>query len=432
MFVSLVPLLALLAGPRAEPIGPAFTHLPSTCRADLLVDVTLPPSVDLPVLVDALTPVGLPVIVLARPAQLEGFGDVLDELEATGGEAGLWLHWPRDITEGSGANPAATWSRLRTDRRDLRRATGRPPRAVGSSHLPPGLEGSLDVFGFSLLLPAPDGLTGAPRRTVDLRGLEAAGVVIHPVQAKARDAEAGPNGGFGPLLDRTAQALEASDPPVVRLTIAAPVVLRHAETLERWRREVLEPCGAAVISRPRAEDAVRAWIRELERAGSSPYGEQSRGASSPTLDPLPTVDSAELKLLAEQLACSTDGGATLPKRVGDLDLSQAWLALASALDDHPPPLGLHSVLAPQSSPRSVLPSVGVTLPADTLRLAAGDLAPGPGQQIPSFARIGDHALTAAEALCAMAGAVLGQDPVQVTRTYSPEPYAPGLGWGGAD
>jgi hypothetical protein len=76
----------------------------------------------------------------------------------------------------------------------------------------------------------------------------------------------------------------------------------------------------------------------------------------------------------------------------------------------------------------VLDPTGASIRAEDIAQAAALLTPGPGHQVPSFARVGAHALTGAELLCAMAAAVQGQDPVQVKPTYSPDPYTPGLGW----
>ncbi len=425
-------LLSLASSAVAEPPPSPFGQQPEACQADLLLDVTLPPRVELPALLATLAPLGQPFIVLARPAQLEGWPAEIEALEALGGEAGLWLSWPREPSPGHSGSPTASWSRLRADRRELRRAAGHAPRAAGTSQLSPQLEGSLDVFGFTLLLPAPDGLEAAPRRVVDLQGLQGTGVVILPIQPLEQDEALGDEAGLAALLDRTAAALELGAAPVVRVSLPAPVAMRQAALLQRWQREVLEPCGAALLGREQAEEAVLAWLRTADRPTGllgmlvAPAAEKPPSAVAP---PPRSVDDDELELVADALACSPTAGATLPHRVGDdLTLTQAWLALSMALRGGDPPLPLHPFLPPQTSPRSVLAPSGASIPAGDLRQVVIQLAPKPGQQVPSFTRVGEHALTAAELLCAMAGAVQGQDPVLVTTTYSPEPYSPGLGW----
>lgn len=432
MRLAALVLLMLPPSPRADQPEP-FTQHPPTCQADLLLDVRLPPSVELPELTAAMAPLEQPWILLARPAQLEGWDAELAALEAVGAEAGLWLPWPKEPDPSRAGSPTASWGRLRADRRSLRRATGQPARAAGSSSLSRQLEGSLEVFGFTLLLPAPDGLVQPPRRSIDLQGLQGSGVVLWPVQPSTRDGALGDGAAMAALLDRTAAALGAGEHPVVRLSLPAPLALRHSALLHSWHATVLAPCGAELLSREKAEDAVLAWLRAGERP-SGLLGLLGAPASQPSTeeDPAPSgrvVDAPEIEAVAHALACTP--GATLPRRLGpdgDLTLTQAWQALSMALQDQEPPLPLHPLLPPQSSPRSVLGPDGASIPASEITQAVALLAPGPGQQVPSFARVGGYALTGAELLCAMAAAVAGQDPVRVSPTYSPDPYAPGLGW----
>lgn len=405
-----------------------FEQRPERCQAQLLVDVTLDPNAELPELAQALETVQLPVLLLVRPPQIEGWTDVVDVLQAEGVELGLLAQWPEPLPEPVRSDVTIGWSRLRQERRELRRATGSAPRVAGVTALSPALEGSLDIFGYSLLLPAVDGLLQAPRRNLDLQGSASSGIVIWPVQPLEDDERLGSAGGLEALLDRAALALERGDHPVVRVTVSASMMSRHGALLQRWWEEVVHPCGAAALSRAQAEDAVRAWLRDGQR-GVGQASPQPRPSTSTEATAI--VDADQLMRAAEELACTAAGGATLPRTAGHgLDLTQAWLALSLALAGQQPPLTLYPVLAPRSSPRSVLPPEGVSVSSDDLRSAGSTLTPRPGQQVSSFARVGDQALTAAELLCAMASAFRGEDPVTVTRTYSPDPYAPGLGWGG--
>ena len=424
---AIIALPALLLSGGVQASAPVFERRPEHCQAGLLVDISLPPGVELPELAKALAPLDIPAVILAKPPQLEGWPSEVQALEASGAELGLWLSQTKDAPSRPGSSPMASWARLRQERRDLRRATGHAPRAAGAAKISTALEGSLDIFGFTFLLPAPDGLLQAPRRTTDLQGIEGSSVVLWPVQVLEQDGALGPSGGLAALLDRTALALERGDHPVVRLHLTAGAILRDGPLLARWQAEVLAPCGASLLDRAQAEEAVLGWLRGRERAG----GPSVAVAQAAQAEPNRTVSLAELSILADQLACDPAGGATLPRVAGEqLALDQAFLALALALSGRAPPLPLHPVLPPQSSPRSVLPPDGATLEIRTLQQALQPLLPGPGQQIPSFARVGEQALTSAELLCAMASAVAGDDPVRVTRTYSPDPFAPGLGWDG--
>ena len=66
--------------------------------------------------------------------------------------------------------------------------------------------------------------------------------------------------------------------------------------------------------------------------------------------------------------------------------------------------------------------------ADVVALAKS-LAAMPPQQVPAALPLGDHLLTAAEALLALASAVRGEDPCTVTPVRDPDPHSDGLGWG---
>ncbi len=415
------PLLALLfalPASHGEP-GTHFSEQPERCAADLLLDVRLGRDSGLVETAEALAPLGVEALLLVRPGQVEGIPEVAATLDNAGLEAGLWLHWPREPT--SGGSPSATWSQLRRDRRGLRRAVGQTPKAVGTARLSPALEGSLEIFGFTLQLPAPDGVQQAPRRSRDPRNIEGSGLVLWPVQPSEADASLGAEGAIAALLDRVAADLADGGPPVVRLSLPARLATRHIPLLDRWNREVLEPCGAAVVGRVEAERALKAWLRTSPADATATTELDGSG-------PAQTVVPQELELAAASLGCGTEG-ATLPRTVGQgLALSETWLALSFALSETVPPWELHPVLPPQASPRSVLPSGGVVIDAEELRASVAQLVPTRGAQLPAFARVGEHALTSAELLCAMAGVYLGSDPVRVVRTYSPDPYSPGLGW----
>ncbi len=418
------PLLALLVSAAAAGSDDLpFERLPARCRADLLVDVTLDRDSDLDAVLAAAEVAGLPLQLMVRPAQVEGWGEDLEALAASGTELGLWLPWPRQASQPRADAPSPAWARLRQERREIKRSVGAAPRTVGASSLPASLEGVLEAFGFTLLLPAPDGLSRPPRYAIPIGGGASAGVVLWPVQPLEADAERGPEGSLVALLDRTTSELEVGTGPVVRLALPARAFTTHPALLARWSREVLEPCGVAALGRRAAEASIRSWLR----AGGGELIDD-RETSADALGPTVVLSAQELDAISRTLSCA-DGGSTLVRPAPEApSLAESWLALALTVDGREPPLDLHPVLPPQSSPRSTLPAAGIHIPRATLQAAIGDLIPAAEQQIPAFARVGEHGLTAAELLCALAGAVQGQDPVHVTRTYSPEPFAPGLGW----
>jgi hypothetical protein len=415
-------LLAWQASAEPRAAGPDL-YTPDRCAADLLVDSTLSRDTDLGGFAPTLIELGLPTLLLVNAAQIEGFEAELEALAATGIEIGLWSPAPSVLLPVEQRSLAASWTRIRQERRAIKRAVGRAPRAAGTGRLDPSMEAALDVLGFGLVLPAPDGLMEPPRRAVDPQGLEGSAVVLWPVQPQL-DSDDGP----WDLLDRTARALEAGAQPVIRLSIPSALLGSQADLLQAWRRDVLEPCGASILGREAAEDSLRAWLRARAWAsgGRRIFTPPAPPPGSPPSGP--SLPRAALVAVAESLACDESRG-TLPRRpAGVDDLSLAWLALSMQLAGTEPPLQLYAVRAPQSSPRSTLPPEGLVIDPEALRSIAADLVPGPGQQIPSFVRVGGQALTAAELLCAMAATVVGRDPVLVHPTYSPDPYAPGLGW----
>jgi hypothetical protein len=399
-----------------------FEQRPERCESDLLLDLRLPPSVELDQLAPALSATGLRAVLLLRPAQVEGLEALVSELQAEGHELGLWVPGVQ-LPGPQPGSPGLSWGELRRDRRQLRRVSGQPVRAAGAPRLERGIEGSLDIFGFTLLLPAADGVLQAPRSSLDLQGRTGSGVVLWPVQPRSADEIRGPEGSLTALLDRSAAALERGEHPVVRLSLPATVALRHSALLGSWRQEVLEPCGAALLSRPEAERATRDWLREqARRPAHSPL-------PAPSAPAVGLVGEDQLTRLAEGIIVSVEAGGTLPRSPdGELDLCQAWLALALASLGQSPPLAVHRVRPPQGSSRSVLPPEGIALERAALLAAVAGQIPAPEQQIPSFVRVGEQALTAAELLYALALAHRGDPIIQARPAFSPAPFTPGLGW----
>jgi hypothetical protein len=400
----------------------AFDRLPDQCEADLLLDLRLPPTVELSELAPALAATGLRAVILIRPEQAEGAGELVSSLQGQGHELGLWVpgvvHPSRPPS-----GPGLSWGELRRDRRRLRHVTGSPVRAAGSPRLDPVVEGSLEIFGFTTLLPSPDGLAQPPRAIQDLQRNGGSGVVLWPVQPLEADAQMGSEGALAALLDRSTALLEEGPHPVIRLSLPASVVLRHGSVLERWRRQVLEPCGAASLTREQAERSTRAWIRDQGRRA----GERSTPEVPP--EPPPLLDAEGIQRAAAQIIESVERDGSLPRSLDcGLTLAQAWAILAQASLEQSAPLPVLDVLPPQASPRSVLPAEGVVIPRALLLTSIEGLVPAEGQQVPSFARIGPEALTAAELLYVLALAALARDPIRALPTYSPAPYSPGLGW----
>ncbi len=234
------------------------------------------------------------------------------------------------------------------------------------------------------------------------------------------------------LLDRTAIALGAGDQPVVRLSLPPEIASAGlVPLLARWREEVLLPCGASVISSREAEVAARAWLRSRTSGWGAILGARPEPEPPEPVIPPSVIERSVVRTAAQALPCDAPG-ATLPRTLpGDIALTEVFAALAWSLaNPESDTIQVTALRAPQTSPRSVLGPEGARLEGALLKHAVGELTLRPGDQIPAFLRIGEHALTAAELLCAMAGVVDGQEAVLIHTTYNPDPYAPGLGWGG--
>ncbi len=428
---------ALCALPSAEatsgpPPGAAvFEATPAQCRASLLVDVRLANPTRIEPVARALREASIPSVLLVRSATLDGFEPSLDAAMEAGHELGLLLEQSKGGKRDAQRPTSSPWIRIRNEARDLRRSTRKPPRAVGILTTTPGLEGVLEMLGFTLLLPAPGAALEAPRRSEDPQGSKGAAIVLTAVEPGEGSDGTGGEGALAATLDRVALALELGAHPVVRLSL--PSGLEAAgltPLLARWRAEVLEPCGAEILTSREAESAVRVWLHGQSSPWATLFGRSSAPLPPEEPPPMRVVAPGELLAAIDALPCDRPGS-TLPRTLpGNLSLTEAYGALAQYLQEPArPEITVPALLPPQSSPRSVLGPVGASLPASAIRQTFAELSPKEGDQVPSFLRVSDQALTAPELLCAMAGAALAQDPVKVNATYSPAPYTPGLGWG---
>jgi hypothetical protein len=73
----------------------------------------------------------------------------------------------------------------------------------------------------------------------------------------------------------------------------------------------------------------------------------------------------------------------------------------------------------------------VEIPVEAIRALAKTLEPLLLGQVPGYLEVDGRLLTAAEFLCAMSLALEApvDGAIRVEPSFSPEPYAPGLGWG---
>ncbi len=413
------------AAPGGTESASPFQEQPSTCSAGLLVELRVlrDPS-DLAGLLSRLSAAGLQGVVLLRTDLVESLAGQLPSAVEQGHEMGLWLGQPRAPGAAEGTSRSrSSWSELRSARRSLRRSSGSLPRAVGLREITPRAEAALNELRFSLLLPQLDG-ADHPRRAVSLQGYQGLSLVIPPYPVPPpMDRQAADGSHLLAQLELSARALHTGERPVVRLPLAAQALDEASlALLERWSSEVLTPCGARSLDLRTAELETRRWLREQQ-------GQQPRAKTAALGRRL---ERAQLQDAAAALRCPDRPGHSLPRSLpGELNLTEAFLALSLAMadpDSHTA-LELHALAAPRSSPRSVLPPEGVELEAAQVRRVAAELAPYLTGQVPALVSVSDHTLTAAEFLCAMSASVNDDALVSVFSTFSPDPYAEGLGWG---
>ncbi|MFH1468229.1 MAG: hypothetical protein ABIO70_27830 [Pseudomonadota bacterium] len=427
MSARLATLWLLLAGARAEPAPPEapspFAAHPAHCHADLLVDVGAAPG-------DAgggWLAIGprLPGALLLVPGLMASEDPSgLAALVAGGAQLGLASE---PLSHRGRLDGRSLLAQARANRRALRRATGTSVDAATMAGDAPLQEAVLAVLGLVLLLPPGDLVLGPPRFARGTQGTLATSVVL-PATAFSGPQGGVPDAALAASLDAAARALEAGEVPVVRLALDGPALAAgDIDLLERWRREVADPCGARLLPPREASRTLRAW---LQRGGAQRLA--AAGGAGPEAPPPASsrrLEAAEVIEAAAALSCGRSGGDVLPRSLPPgLDLTDAFQAFTLLLALGEGPVTLRPLRPPQSSPRSVLGAQGATLPAAAVRAAAADLAPGLRDQIPAFHRVGDTALTAAELLCAMGRVLQGEDPVTLTGVFSPDPFAAGLGW----
>jgi len=404
-----------------------FMERPAVCQAALQPELILSePDLPLISVAQTLAAQGLPLIFLLPGDLAQAYASQLRGAIDLGHEAGLWLDMSRTWADEEGGPVPVTrlqwWAQGRAERRALRRAAGQRPRVVGLPILSFRAEPLLVDLGFRVLLPLEPMEQAQPRRALIAPGYPSRAVIVPPLRGpQPTEAALDPA-----ALDRLAHALELGELPIVRLTLlASQLDSDRLSLLSRWREQVLQPCQARILLASDAPNALRGKLR----ASSDPRTQHAPQSSSRPLD------MPQLLAAASALPLAGPPGSTLPAALpGELNLTEAFLAFSLALAEPqlPERVRLGPLGPPMSSPVSVLGPAGQQLSAQAIRTTASDLAPYLKSQVPAVLRAGEHSLTAAEFLCAMAAVLMGQDRVLVLPVFSPDPYAPGLGWGASE
>jgi len=157
-------------------------------------------------------------------------------------------------------------------------------------------------------------------------------------------------------------------------------------------------------------------------------------AGAPPLAPRPTDEAQTPQSTLEATRLNEASGAIitadrLPRVLpGNLNLTEALVGLiASAVSPGHDRYSVPIIGPPVDEARSMLKGP-TTVSADELTAAAARLLPALQSSLPSLVSVGPHTLTMGEFLVALAHLHRGE-ATQTRPVRSPDPYAPGGGWG---
>lgn len=223
-----------------------------------------------------------------------------------------------------------------------------------------------------------------------------------------------------PAADRATQALwgaaRIEGVPVVRVAVRPGAdAATDALVLGRWIDEVLVPGGIVITTPDRARLEVLAYFRTGRIM--EPSALDAGGGRLVSLD--------EVRAAAQAL----DNENLLPRRLpGDLNLTEAFLAFALLLagQNEGEVVRLTALRGPETRASSGVEGIVELDPAAVTEVCVALLAALP-EAIPSSMPVGGQLIGAPELLTAMAATLRGK--AQTWPTASPDPNAPGQGWG---
>lgn len=399
--------LADCPAPESQPATAPFavaTSAPGTVVLELRISETTDSERVLQLLA-VLTARDLPATLLVDPRAAEQHRAVLAAARGGGHEVGLLL--PFDATSNTAQTGMlafeAWWGRIRRGKKALRRAGGGSPATVALAPATIEAEVAAEQSGMRAVLSLDPGRKELSRR-----------VKLGDEPGRARFLTPGPYGdACGALLPAwTPQAFDRATRAAAGQPgrIALPVAGSDPDLLARWLDTVLRTSETRVVA------ARRATLLPARQTAVAP--------------PPPPGRPVDAEMWTEAAARLAVGG-RLPRVLpGSLNLTEAFVALATVAASETPlqTLRLGSAGPPADVARSSLPAEGVTLEEAAVRETARDLAPALQRAVPAFVAVGEHSLTSAEFLVVLARLQRGQPLVAVPAT-SPDPYAPGAGWG---
>ena len=379
--------------------------------ARVLLEMRIPVDTPIARIDEALAPLtkaGLPVVLLFATGWKS---DMPAWRPPTGTEVGIWTS-PADLLASDVADLTAVsdaeWrDAFKAAKRSVTQATQTRPVAVATSPLPPAGEVALDDRGFSVLLVLDPTDTALPRRARAFGNRMGRTRVLS--EGIASD-DCGARLGTPPpsALDRV--TLTAASAVVARVALAPDA--DEARAVALWWTTTAQPADW------------KAWsVRTaFVRLGTSQLAPKVSDAPPRALA---VVDADDLLSAARIIANTERLPRTLP---GGLNLTETFVGLTAMAVDPGHLRYTIPVVEPASDPAQTMRSDAVPLDPAELRAAAGMLLPRLDRQAPGLVTVGNQTLSAGEFLVAIAQLALDQPPV-ARPVRSPDPYAPGGGWG---
>lgn len=406
---------ALAATPPRVPCtygAPTNPRPEATSPARVLIEVRVDPDTPVATLDATLGPLvdaGLPVVVLVPidwTPDTPGYA-----LPSRAVDVGL-LTTLDDLVGQPIADPGAMFmsdwrSALKQGRRAVQKATGVRPRVLAMPTPPVTGELAIDDAGLQVFLPIDPGNAAPPRRA------RAAGGRTGRTRIVTEGVSSDQCGALlGAPLQSALDRVTLTAPAKVVSRVALPADPEAARALVLWWRTVAQPAEW------RAWSVSTAYVR----AGAPPLAPKPEEAA---VTPGITIETTRLTDASSAIVAAKRLPRLLP---GELNLTEALVGLMAVVTDPGHEAYTVPVVGPpHDQARSTL-NAPVRLSDDAMRAAAERLLPALQTSVPSLVTVGEHTLTTAEFLLALAHMHRGE-AATARAVGSPDPYAPGAGWG---
>ena len=417
MLTLLIALVTATVRAGCEPPPPNHPKAPIGARAPALgaavLEVPLLGAMPEPKeIISTLNDRGIPATLMVSADWAERHGEFIQEAAEAGHEIGLWVSIRDDIgLSGAYAHDPdfSDWvDAIRRARKTVKKASGVQPKTIGMATLTPLGEMAIDALAFKAVLPTERTVQDQPRRVS--RTDEAKGRARVIGQGRYTD-------GCGHILPHwSPAALDRATHTAARaewVRIGLPSADGVSGMLGQWLDEVvIAEKWPVVTARKMAKLAVKAEDRPPK--------------PPPSIAVAKRITPEALRRAAENLA----GDGRLPRRATeDLNLTETYIGLVTlvAAETPPGPVTLGHLSGPTSCARTEIDGPTLLTKTEIISLARQLHARLRGQ-VPALVSVGEHELTAAEALRVLARAHIGAK-LLADHVDNPQPFALDCGWG---